>query len=438
MTNPGRILASAFVLSIATGTILLMLPVASRPPGGAPPLTAAFTATSAVCVTGLVVVDTATYWTGFGQGVLLVLMQIGGLGVMTFASLLALLVVGRLGLRTRKLTEAETKTLTPGVLRRMLAGIVVFSLALEGVVWLVLALRFRLAYDISPSRALYLGLFHAVSAYNNAGFALWGDSLIRFAGDPWVVVPVAGALVLGGIGYPVVMELLSSRRPREWSLHTRVTLTATAVLLVIGPVSVLFTEWTNPWTLGGLDGSARWIAGWFSGITPRTAGFNVIDYGHADPATLLITDALMFVGGGSAGTAGGIKVTTIAVLIMAIVSEVRGDPDVDVFDRRISGQTVRQALAVAGLALTVIGAATLYLLEITALSLDQVLFEVVSALATVGLSTGITPELPAPAQIVLILLMFLGRVGPMTVATALALRTAPRHYRNPEARPIIG
>jgi trk system potassium uptake protein TrkH len=438
LANPGRIVALGFLVSIGVGTSLLMLPIASRPAGGTDLMTAAFTATSATCVTGLVVVDTETYWTGFGQGVLLALMQIGGLGVMTFASLLGLLVADRLGLRTRMLAQAETRTSDASALRRVLTGTIVLSLAIEAVVWFVLTLRFWLSYDVGAARSLYLGLFHAISAYNNAGFALWSDGLVRFAGDPFIIGPLAAAFILGGIGYPVLLELGRTWRPGWWSLHTKLTLSATGILLLIGPLVVLMSEWTNPATLGDLPTGQRLLSGWFTGVTPRTAGFNSIDYADAEPTTLLITDMLMIIGGGSAGTAGGIKVTTVAVLVLAVISEIRGDPDVDAFDRRMSSQTVRQALSVTVLALALIGVATVLLLEISAFSLDQALFEVTSALATVGLSTGITADLPPAGQVLLIILMFLGRVGPITVASALALRSAPRHYRNPESRPIIG
>jgi Trk-type K+ transport system membrane component len=236
-----------------------------------------------------------------------------------------------------------------------------------------------------------------------------------------------------------MLELIDSRlHVRTWSLHTRVTLATTAALLVLGPLVVLVTEWTNPATLGGLPVPDRLLSGWFSGVSPRTAGFNTIDYARADPATLLATDVLMVIGGGSAGTAGGIKVTTLAVLALGVVSEARGDPDIDVFGRRIAPGTVRQALAIASLALVAVSLATLVLLEITPFSLDAVLFEVTSAFGTVGLSTGITSQLQPAAQYLLAALMFVGRIGPITAASALALRSRPKAYRNPEGRPIVG
>jgi trk system potassium uptake protein TrkH len=428
-----------FLLIISLGTVALMLPVSSAAPGGTDLRTALFTATSAACVTGLVVVDTGTYWSGTGQVVLLVLIQLGGLGVMTFASLLGLLVARRLGLRSRLLARAETRAGELGSVGRVIRGIVVVSLVVEAAVWLVLFMRFWLGYDESPGRAAYSALFHSISAYNNAGFGLAPDNLVSVAGDPIVIVPIAIALIVGGIGYPVMLELLDSRlRMRTWSLHTRLTLVTTAVLLLLGPVVVLATEWSNPGTLGSLPLPEKLLSGWFSGVSPRTAGFNSIDYAHADPATLLATDVLMIIGGGSAGTAGGIKVTTLAVLALGVVSEVRGDPDIDAFGRRIAGSTVRQALAIASLALLAVSGATLVLLETTRFSLDSVFFEVCSAFGTVGLSTGITAALPPGAQYLLAALMFVGRVGPITAASALALRSRTKAYRNPEGRPIVG
>ncbi len=437
--HPARLVALGFVVLIGLGTLLLSLPVSSSAPGGTDFLTAFFTATSAACVTGLVIVDTGEYWSGTGQAVLLVLMQLGALGVMTFASLLGLLVAGRLGLRSRLLARAETGGGGLGTVGRVIRGVVLISLAVEAVLWLVLTLRYWLAYDESLPRATYHGLFDAISAYTNAGFARRSDSLVSYAGDPWVILPITVAIIIGGLGYPVLLELLDTRfRPRTWSLHTRLTLATTGVLLVLGPLVIMVTEWTNPATLGPLGFGEHLLSGFFSGVTPRSAGFNTIDYGQADAATLLATDVLMVIGGGSASTAGGIKVTTLAVLALGVVSEARGDTDIDAFRRRIALTTMRQALAIASLALMAVSVGTLVLLEITQLNLDAVLFEVTSAFGTVGLSTGITAELPPAGQYVLIALMFIGRIGPITAASALALRSRTKAYRHPEGRPIVG
>jgi potassium uptake TrkH family protein len=428
-----------FGTAVLAGTLLLMLPVSRVGEGGAPPLVALFTSTSAVCVTGLVVVDTPSYWSGFGEAVILGLIQVGGFGIMTLASLLGLLVSRRMGLRTRLTAAAETKAIGLGDVRTVVAGVVKVSLLFEAVTALLLTGRFLTAYDEPPGRAVYLGVFHAVSAFNNAGFALWSDSLVRFAVDPWICLPIAVAVIFGGLGFPVLFELRRQLvSPRGWSLHTKLTLSVTGGLLVLGTVFVTATEWSNPATLGALDTPGRLLAGFFQAVMPRTAGFNSLDYGQMHEATLLGTSMLMFIGGGSAGTAGGIKVTTFILLFFVIYAEVRGDATVRAFDRRVDHRTQRQALTVALLSLGAVVAATLAMLAISRQPTDQVLFEVVSAFATVGLSTGITADLPAAGQLLLVALMFLGRLGPITLVSALALRERPQLYQLPEGRPIIG
>ncbi|HVE64462.1 MAG TPA: potassium transporter TrkG, partial [Mycobacteriales bacterium] len=303
----------------------------------------------------------------------------------------------------------------------------------------VLALRFATAYDEPLGRALWLGGFHAVSAFNNAGFALFSDNMIGFATDPVVSLALCVLVVAGGLGFPVLFELRRAwRAPRRWTLHTKIVMTMTAILLVVGPSMFLVLEWSNPKTLGPMSAAGKAVAGVFQGIQPRTAGFNSVNTGDLNPETLLGTDVLMFIGGGSAGTAGGIKVTTFAVLLFVIITEVRGDQSVIAFGRRIPREVQRQALSVALLAVAVVVGGTMSLLLLTPYSLDQVLFEVVSAVATVGLSTGITAQVGTVGQLLLCALMFLGRLGPITLATALALRTRPRLYDLPEERPLIG
>lgn len=421
------------------GTLLLMLPVAQTGIAWTDPLTALFTATSAVCVTGLVVVDTESYWSTFGEVTILALIQVGGLGTMTLASLLGLAISRKLGLRARVTAAAETKAVGLGDVRTVVVGVARTSLVVEAVVAVVLGLRFWAAYDYSVGRAAYLGVFHSVSAFNNAGFALWPDSLVRFATDPWICLPIALSVILGGIGFPVILELRKHlTTPRAWSMHTKMTLWATGVLLVLGTLVITATEWRNPATLGQLDAPGRVLAGFFQAVMPRTAGFNSVDTGGMYEGTLLVTVVLMFIGGGSAGTAGGIKVTTFVLLFFVIWAEVRGERDVQAFERRIGDRVVRQALTVALLSVALVVGATVVLVEITRLPTHVVLFEVVSAFATVGLSTGITAELGSVGQVVLIALMFVGRLGPITLVSALALRERQRLYHHPEGRPLIG
>ncbi|GAA2664671.1 TrkH family potassium uptake protein [Streptomyces vastus] len=442
--HPARAVVVAFAVVVLGGAVLLTLPVASEDGSATTFVTALFTSTSAVCVTGLAVVDTGTYWSGFGEGVILALIQVGGFGIMTMASLLALLVSGRLRLRLQLTAQAETKSLGIGDVRRVLIGVAGTTVIVELAVSAVLTLRFRYGYGNGIGESAYLGYFHAVSAFNNAGFGLHADSLTRYARDAWVTLPIAAAVILGGIGFPVMLEVLRHRNRRRttgrrnWTLHTRLTLTMTAVLLLSGTVLTCLLEWTSAATLGPQGVAHKILSGFFHSATSRTAGFNSLDIGALHSSTLLMTCVLMFIGGGSAGTAGGIKVTTFAVLFAAITAEVRGESHSVVLGRRLAPQVLRQALTVALLGVGLVIASTLALLALTEERLEAVLFEVVSAFATVGLSTGITADLPTTGQLLLIGLMFVGRLGPITLVSALALRERTRRYELPEERPVIG
>ncbi len=437
--RPARLVPLAFLLAMLVGTALLMLPGARAGAGGAPFLTALFTATSAVCVTGLTVVDTPTYWSAFGEAVILALIQIGGFGIMTGATMLGLLVTRRLKLNHRLLAQAETQTFSLGDVASVLRLILIATLTVELLTATVLAVRFHYSYNQPTGEALWNGVFHSVSAYNNAGFARFSDNVMSFALDPFILTPLMAAVILGGLGFPVLYELRTELfTPRKWSLHSKITLAGTGILLVAGTAFVLAFEWWNPATLGPMAPAGKFLNALFHSVVTRTAGFNSLNIGQMRPETLLVSDALMMIGGGSAGTAGGIKVTTFVVLGLIVWAEIRGEPDAQAYGRRLSSEVQRQALTVVLLAIGVVGAATLILLSLTKFQLSEVLFEAVSAFATVGLSTGITASLPPLGQVTLIALMFIGRVGTITVATALALRPSRRPYRYPQERPIVG
>ncbi len=428
-----------FAAVAVLGTALLALPIATADPGGATLIEAMFTAVSALCVTGHVVVDTPTYWSGFGQVVILALIQVGGFGVMTFASFVGLIVVRRLSFRARLNTAAEAHSLGLDDVKNLVLGVVRISIAVELAVALVLAIRFAVGYGYSPQEAAWLGLFHGVSSFNNAGFSLFSDSIVGFAADPIISLAICVSVILGGLGFPVIMQLIrDGRRPRLWNMNTRLVLTFTAILAVGGAVFITALEWDNPNTLGALDPGARVLAGFFHSIQTRTAGFNSVDIGSMDGATLLGMDVLMFIGGGPAGTAGGIKLTTFGVLLFILLAEVRGDGVVNVLGKRLSRAVHRQAIAVVLVFVAVVVISTIAIMLISNLDLDRVLFETISAFSTVGLSTGITAALPVPAQLILVALMFIGRLGPITLATALALRERSVVYQLPKERPIIG
>jgi trk system potassium uptake protein TrkH len=439
LRHPAQFVVVGFAVAVAVGTLLLLLPISRRGPGGAAFVDALFTATSAVCVTGLVTVDTPVYWSGFGQAVILGLIQVGGFGIMALATLLGLLVSRKVGLRNKLNAQAEAKTLGLNDIRKVLLGVARTSLLFEAAGTLVLTGRFWITYDEALPRAAWLGVFHAVSAFNNAGFALFSDSLIGFATDSVISVSVCVLVICGGLGFPVLFELRRAwRTPHSWTLHTKIVTFMTGILLALGTLMFLALEWTNPRTLGPLSVAGKAVAGFFQGVQPRTAGFNSINTGDLNPETLLGTDVLMFIGGGPAGTAGGIKVTTFAVLLFVILTEVRGDSNVSAFRRHIPRGAQRQALSVALLSVATVVSSTAVMLLLTPFTLDEVLFEVISAFSTVGLSTGITAQVGTAGQLLLTALMFIGRLGPITLASALALRSRPRLYDLPEERPIIG
>jgi potassium uptake TrkH family protein len=429
----------SFALVIAVGTALLLLPVARAGSAGASVVDALFTATSAVCVTGLVSVDTPQYWSPFGHVVILALIQVGGFGIMAMTTLLVLLVSQRVGLRDRLNAAAESQALGLGGVRGVLLGVAQTSMLFEAVGAALLTARLVTAYDEAPGRALWHGVFHSVSAFNNAGFALYSDSLMGFADDPIVTLSISVLVYAGALGFPVLFELYRAwRTPRSWSLHTKLVMVLMTVLFVIGTAMYLLLEWSNRRTFGAMGVLDKVVNAAVLSVQARSGGFNTVDTGALNPETLLGTDVLMFIGAGSAGTGGGIKVTTFVVLLFVIVTEVRGDDHVTAYSRSIPREVQRQAMSVALVSVAVVLTSTALLLLLTPFTLDEVLFEAISAFCTVGLSTGITGEVGPAGHLVLTALMFVGRLGPITFASALALRSRPRRYELPMERPMIG
>lgn len=439
MHNPIRLVPSLFLLAIAIGTVLLSLPIATADGNGAPVLTALFTATSAVAVTGLVVVDTGTYWSPFGQVAVLLTFQIGGLGIMTAATLLGMIAGRGFGLHDRMATQVEHGRLQTGDALSVLKLVFAITIAVEAAVAAILALRMMTSYGMSIGSALWHGVFHSVSAFNNAGFSTHADSVMGYQSDPLILVSIMLAVILTALGFPVMQDLRDKRFAwRRWSLHSKVTVYGTLALLTVGFVAILAMEWGNAATLGPMGVGNKLLNAAFHSVMPRTAGFNSIDVGGFYDQTLMVNYLLMFIGGGSAGTAGGIKVTTFVVLFAIVLSEVLGRRDAGLFNRRFGNEVERQALTVTVLAASLVFAATTYIASITTLPLPEILFECISAFATVGMSTGITADLPPSAQVVIVLLMFIGRVGTVTVATALAVGRPQRPYRFPKESLIVG
>lgn len=437
--QPARVFLMAFVAVDLLGTGLLMTPLTTPDHRGLEFVEAFFTATSALAVCGLSVISIGADLNTFGQGVVLVLMQVGGMGIMTLASLLGTAMIRRFGLRMQLTVQAETRSLWVGDVRGLVSRVALIFLICQGLTFLLITPRMWLGYDMPFGEAVYSGFFHAISSFNNAGLSLYGDSMMRFSGDAFVLVPVALAVILGGIGFPVLLELRRElRTPRLWSLHTKLTVTTTSILFVAGALLVTLMEWNNPQTLGQMDWWSRLVDGFFHGVMPRSGGLNSVDTGEMEDATLLVTIMLMFVGNGSAGTAGGIKVATLAVIFLVVAAEVRGNDKVHVYGRQLSPGVIRQSLSLVFLSATVVAFTTVLLVRTTPFELLPVMFEVVSAVGVVGLSMGITADLAPWAQFLLALLMVAGRIGPITFVTALAFRDQRRRYDLAEARPIIG
>jgi len=439
-STPAQLIALSFAATIAVGTLLLALPEAHAPGHHLGLLDALFTSTSAVCVTGLVVVGTGSAFSLFGKIVIMLLIQAGGLGILTLGTLVALASGRRIGFRERLGLQAQVNITQVGGIVRLIRRIfvVVFGVELTG----ALLLYLPFARIEGPARGAFYAAFHSISAFNNAGFGFYADSLTRFLRDPLVNATILVLIVLGGLGFMVIINVAGHfRRGRRapLTLHSKVVLTGTALLIAVGTVVILAFEWANPGTLGHLPFPDKLMAALFQSITPRTAGFNTLDISQLRPATLLFTMLLMFIGGNPGSTAGGIKTVTFVVLVGSAWSLSRGHGELTLFERRIASQAAVKASAIALLGMLLVGAAVTGLtLTDPDKSLLQLGFESISAFGTVGLSTGITHALSGAGKLIIIALMYLGRLGPLTLALALMERQPERRIKYPEDDVVIG
>ena len=421
-----------FAAIIAVGTILLILPISSKTGQLTNPVNALFTATSAVCVTGLVVVDTGTYWSSFGQAVLLVLFQVGGFGFMTSATVILLAMRRQIGLRERLLIGESVGMTRPGGMVRIVRRAAIFTLVVEGVGAVILFIRF-LTVGTSAGMALWKAVFHAVSAFNNAGFDILGNfrSLMDYQGDATVLLTIAVLFILGGIGYIVVDDIFASRSFSRLSTDSKIVLVTTISLLALGTVFILLAESSNTATLGAFSFPQKLLVSFFQSVTPRTAGFTAIDISKLIGPSLFFTMFLMFVGGASGSTAGGVKVNTLGVLIGAALGSIRGNEHPGMFGREFIPRNVYRALALVMFYLGLVAAVVLALSITERFGFVNLLFETFSALGTVGLTTGITPELSVAGRLIITAAMFVGRLGHLTFATVLTQRQQPVKYRYP-------
>ena len=430
-----RLIVLGFAGFVVLGTLLLKLPFSSV---GLSWLDAFFIAVSAVCVTGLSPVDIPSTLTTFGEVVLAGLVQVGGLGIMTAATLGALLVRDRLGFRHLLTVREELGSPdAPRNVLRLLGQVALVTVLIELAGSIFLTVRFASEGQGFVS-ALGHGVFHAITAFCNAGFSNLTEGLYPYAGDWALTIMISVLVVAGGLGFPVLVNLYRYPRQRYLTLHSKLVLVPSAVLLIVGVVSFAAFEWTNPASIGGEPLSTRLAQSVFQGMTPRTAGFQTVDYAALSDPTLAVQTILMFIGTAPISTGGGIKVTTVALVFLILVAQIRGERELSAFGRRVSGNLVSQALALFSLAVLIVMGASIALMVSDRLPLLPALFEVTSAFGTVGLSLNVTPELSGFGKVLISLVMFMGRVGTITLIVALAARAKPRRYTYPQEDIAIG
>lgn len=451
MASPSRFAVLVFTTLILVFTLLFSLPISAADGQLTPLADAVFTAVSTICVTGLSTVDMATHWSPFGHVVVFIGVNVGAMGVLTLASILGLVISKRLGLRAKLIAAGDTnplrahggpvnegQTVRLGEVGQLLSTVALSTLVIE-VGLAVLIYPSLLIGGVPPLTALWEAPFYAAMSFTNTGFTPNAGGLEPFATDYFFLTVLMVGVFLGSIGFPVIFTLWRHHlHVRRWSLHTKLTLITTTALFFAGAGVLLLLEYDNPETFGSMDAWDTTFQAFFLSAMTRSGGFSVVDISQLNGSTSIVACMLMFVGGGSASTAGGIKVTTLAVLALAVWSEAKGRPSVQAFGRRIPSDVQRVALSVVAWGSTIVAISTITIGQLTGLPIDKVLFDVISGFATVGLSTGVTAELPDPAVYVLALTMFMGRIGTVTLAAAIAATSRSQHYSLPVERPIVG
>lgn len=449
--SPARFAVLVFSALIAVFTVLFSLPIMAADGRSTPFADALFTAVSTICVTGLSTVDMGSHWSPLGHAVIYLGVNVGALGVLTLASILGLVISKRLGLRAKLIAAGDSnplrahggpvnegQTVRLGEVGQLLSTVALSTLVIEAGITVLIYPSLVLG-GVDPLAALWQAPYYAAMAFTNTGFAPTADGLVPFVHDYYMLTVLMAGVFLGSIGFPVIFALARHRwHARRWSLHAKLTILTTVVLFFVGALAFLALEYDNPATFGKLGAGDTVFQAFFLSAMTRSGGFSTIDIGQMHGSSLLVASMLMFVGGGSASTAGGIKVTTLAVLALAVWSEAKGRPSVQAFGRRIPSDVQRVALSVVAWGATTVALSTVTIAQITKAPVDEVLFDVVSAFATVGLSSGLTSDLPDAASYVLTLTMFMGRVGTVTLAAAVAASSRSQLYALPVERPIVG
>ncbi|GAE28689.1 TrkH family potassium uptake protein [Alkalihalobacillus hemicellulosilyticus] len=415
--SPPQILALSFLVAIVLGTLLLKLPIATTEPIRW--LDALFTATSATTVTGLVVLDTGLDFTVFGQIVIMILIQIGGLGLMTFAVLIVVMLGKRIGLKERILVQEAFNQTSMGGVVRLVKIVFAFAITIELLAIVLLSLRWVPEYGWGFG--IYTSVFHTISAFNNAGFSLWSDSLMGYVGDPAVNILITVLFMTGGIGFTVLSDLWRTKTFQQLSLHSKLMIVGTLVINVVAMLFIFVLEYQNPATIGTLNLGEKLWASYFQAVTPRTAGFNSIDIGDLNAGTIVFILLLMFIGAGSASTGSGIKLTTFLIIMMVVLTFLRGRNETVVFNRTIRHQIIIRSLAIVVISLIAVFITILILSITESAPFLMIVFEAFSAFGTVGLSMGLTGDLSDVGKLVIVVLMFIGRIGPLTLAFSLAV-----------------
>lgn len=450
-SSPARFALIIFTSLVFVLTAVLSLPIATAGRNVTPLADAFFTAMSTICVTGLSTVDMATHWSTFGNVAILIGLEVGGIGVLTLASILGLVVSRRLGLKAKLLAAsdsnplrihtgpvAEGQAIRLGEIGSLLATVAVSVLTIEAILTFLITPRL-LARGEDAWTAVWQGFYFATSAFTNTGFVPHTEGMAPFANDAWMLTVIGIGVFIGSLGFPVIFALTKGWRGRHRvSIHVKLTLATTLILIVAGAIAIYALEWNNSKTLGAQDPVVRPMTATFMSVMTRSGGFSTINIGQMHDSSLLVMDMLMFVGGGSASTAGGIKVTTLAVLFLAALAEARGDSDIQVFNRRIPPDVLRISVSVVLWGATIVALATIAILQVTQLPLNKVLFDVISAFGTCGLSTGATAELPDAGKYILAATMWAGRVGTVTLAAAVAASQRRQLFTLAEERPIVG
>lgn len=441
--TPVQIIALGFAAIIFSGAFLLSLPIATSDGVQTPFIDCLFTSTSAVCVTGLVTVDTGTYWSYFGKTVIMLLIQIGGLGFMSFATLIALIAGKRITLKERLLIrESISLTSLQGIVR-FARYILTFTFSIELIGALFLSIQFIPEFGLA--KGIYYSIFHAVSAFCNAGFDLMGgySSVTGYSGNALIIFTLSALIIIGGLGFYVWDDIYNYKRNRRLSLQTKVVISTSIFLIVFGFVMFFIFEYSNPATLKDMSMKDKLLSAFFASVSPRTAGFNSIDLASMSMASVLLTIILMFIGGSPGSTAGGIKTSTVGVLLLTVISVIKGREDTEVFKKKISKETVYKAFAVVVIALGLVFSVTV-LLTITesgaGVPFEQYLFEATSAFGTVGLTMGLTQKLTTIGKVIVAITMYAGRIGPLTLLVAIAIRSDNKtnSIKYPEGKILVG